>query len=95
MAGPHIVVYGLPGKDEKKRLGVSVSRKVGNAVIRNRVRRRISEAFAAQSVSLPAGLDVVIIARKPAAGTSYHILEEELADLFNKLARKMGSGAPH
>jgi ribonuclease P protein component len=86
VAGRHLVVYVLP-EGGSGRLGLSVSRKVGSAVIRNRARRRLSEAFAARSKDVPTGADVVIIARQPAARASYQILEKELDGLLSKAAK--------
>jgi len=49
------------------RVGFTVSSKVGNAVVRNRVRRRLRELFRVRRESLPKGLDMVLIARASAA----------------------------
>jgi ribonuclease P protein component len=61
-AGP-LVVYARPNELDRLRLGLSVSRRVGGAVRRNRIRRLLREAFRLQQHDLPAGYDVAVNVR--------------------------------
>ena len=63
----HLVVYAFPrGGGDGPRLGVSVSRKVGGAVQRNKVKRLLREAFRARADALPPDHDFVVVARPEA-----------------------------
>ena len=70
---------GEPG--QRPRLGVTASRKVGNAVVRNRVKRGIREWFRRSQDRLPRSQDVVVIARREAAQLSGPEIETDLAGL--------------
>ena len=65
------------------RLGITVSRKVGGAVIRNRVKRRIREWFRSWKVDLDQSFDLVIIAKPGAAALKSPEFQQELSELMN------------
>lgn len=63
----HLVLYAFPrGEGDGPRLGVSVGRKLGGAVERNRVKRLLREAFRARAADLPPDHDFVVVARPDA-----------------------------
>jgi ribonuclease P protein component len=66
------------------RFGFVISRRVGNAVVRNRVKRRLRAAVRSRLNRLARGFDIVVISHAAAAAASYHELDARLADLFQK-----------
>jgi ribonuclease P protein component len=64
------------------RFGFTASRAVGKAVVRNKVKRRMREA--ARALPVRAGWDIVVNARRSAAGAGYHQLRADLAELLGR-----------
>lgn len=80
-ANRYLIMYVLENKMDGNRLGISVSKKVGNSVVRHRVTRLIRESYRLQEDIFNSGLDMVVIARKNANGRTYQELESALLHL--------------
>lgn len=80
------MVFVLPQRQRSvpTRLGVTVSKKIGGAVERNRVKRRVREAFRRVKARFPAGLDVVFVARRNAGEVSFHQLLGQMEEMCAK-----------
>lgn len=78
-AGAALVLLALPNALGWRRLGLTVSRKVGNAVCRARIKRRLRDIFRKERERLPPSLDLVIIARRGAAEATREALFKEFA----------------
>ena len=88
---PHMLVFAISnpepseGSGPPTRFGVTVSRKVGNAVTRNRVKRWIRESCRRWGEALPQSLDIVVVARPQAARAGFAPISAELASLTKRL----------
>ena len=93
---PHFVLYAgsLEREPSRSRLGVTVSRRIGNAVVRNRVKRRVREIFRKElRARLPVGTSIVVIARIGAGALGCAAIGDELAMAARNLrGRIVGRG---
>lgn len=74
-------MYVIENETKKNRIGISVSKKVGNSVIRHHVTRLIRESYRLHEDMFNSGLDIVVIARNTAKDCSYHEIESALLHL--------------
>ncbi len=85
LANKYLVVYKYKNKEKNNRLGITVSKKVGNSVVRSRVTRLIRESYRLQEENLvKEGLDIVVVARTAAKGATYHEINDALTSLLHK-----------
>lgn len=83
-ADRYLVMYILNNQYNRNRLGISVSKKVGNSVVRHRITRLIREIYRLNELSFIKGMDIVIIARPSSKGKTYGELEKSFKHLAEK-----------
>ena len=84
-ANKYLVMYVLENGTGQNRLGISVSKKVGNSVVRHRVTRLIRESYRLNERSFRQGLDIVVVARPNAKDKSYQEIESALMHLAGRM----------
>lgn len=80
-----LVVYCRPNKRDHNRLGVTVSAKLGHAVVRNRIRRRLREIYRLSQPKMKQGFDIILVARSRAVTATYQDLERAYFRMCEKL----------
>lgn len=90
-AGSLLVLFVVPTSRGYARLGVTATRKIGGAVVRNRVRRKVRELFRACRTRLPSW-DLVVNVRGRAVGTPYKALQREFHRLIDRAERELATG---
>jgi ribonuclease P protein component len=83
------VLFGLENDCGACRLGITVTRKIGNAVRRNRIKRVLREVFRKNRDRMCSPIDVVVNARHPIVGAKSDALEQEFLKTFRRLERRM------
>ena len=80
-----IAVYCRRGRKGQSQLGITVGTKVGKAVIRNKVRRRLREIYRLHEPTISRGFDIVVVARVKSRYATYAQLEADFIRLMDKL----------
>ena len=83
-ANRYLVMYVLKNQCMKNRLGISVSKKVGNSVVRHRITRLIRESYRLNEEEFKNGLDIVVIARPSAKDRSFQEIESALLHVWKR-----------
>ena len=91
LANRYLVMYILENQQEKNRLGISVSKKVGNSIVRHRVTRLIRECYRLNENQFRSGYDIVVIARVAAKGKDYKTIENSLLHLCSRHGVQSGN----
>ena len=89
-ANKYLVMYVLENNTQENRLGISVSKKVGNSVIRHHLTRLIRESYRLHEDMFNSGLDIVVIARGTAKSATFHEISSALVHLggLHKIVKK-------
>lgn len=83
-ADSYMVLYTRRNREGKNRVGFTVSKKLGHAVVRNRTRRRLREVYRLNEIALKPGYDIVIVARSRAVGAPFGKLTSSFLHLADK-----------
>ncbi len=87
-----IILFGKANQVGHHRLGITVSRKVGSAVVRNRIKRLLREIFRKSVAATPNTIDLVVNAKREAAQAGYSDLREEFLSAVDRLSRRLSPG---
>ncbi|MED4600599.1 ribonuclease P protein component [Paenibacillus validus] len=89
-----VLYYKAQPQQASFRLGVSVSKKLGNAVVRNRIRRVLKEIIRLNAPKIPGGYDLILIARKPVVEMSYREIEKSVFHVLKRASLLRRNGEP-
>jgi ribonuclease P protein component len=86
LATPNLLLFVMSGSAFQTRIGITASKKVGKAVERNRIKRRLRELYRRNKCLFPEGKDIVIVARRSALAASHQQLLMELRKALQRYA---------
>ncbi len=85
VANRYLVMYVFPNGSKENRLGISVSKKVGNSVVRHRITRLIRESYRLNEERFFPGYDIIVSARPVAREIDYHTVQKGILHLANRV----------
>jgi len=80
-ANKYFVMYVYENNQNRNRVGISTSKKVGNSIVRHKIARLVRESYRLHENIFNSGLDIVVVARMNAATIGYHEVEKALIHL--------------
>ncbi len=83
-ANKMMVLYVLPKSNDDRRIGFAAGKRLGNAVVRNRMKRLLREAYRLNQARLISGVDLVLVSRKVMVGAELSTVIRSFLDLCNK-----------
>jgi ribonuclease P protein component len=84
LKGKYLVIYFCENGQENSKIGFSVSKKIGKAIIRNRIKRVLREICRINKNKIVQGYNIIFVARSKIKGIKYRLVEEEMLDLLKK-----------
>ena len=94
-AGKYLVLYCRKNGSDENRIGLTVSAKLGHAVVRNRLRRRLREIYRLHESRFQPGWDIVVVARSRAVDAPYQKLEKNYLSLAQSLGLLVKEESTH
>jgi len=88
-----IAIHLLPNPDHVHRVGFSAGKRLGNAVVRNRCKRRLRECWRLHQQEMPAGMDMIVVARRSMVNAKWEKIAAAFSDAFRRsslVAEKSG-----
>jgi ribonuclease P protein component len=89
------VLFGKENRLGHHRLGITVSRKVGSAVVRNRIKRLFREIFRRSIATIPNTIDLVVNAKRGSAQVRFEDLRGEFLRAMERLLQQLAAGSSH
>ncbi|MDS1029832.1 ribonuclease P protein component [Bacillota bacterium LX-D] len=84
LTGQYVIMYYLKNGLSVNKFGFSISKKVGKAVVRNKIKRRLRECCRLNNSRLAQGYNIIFVARSKIKGIKYVLVEEEIINLLSK-----------